>query len=83
MIVRVQSQGMHSRTRPAPAIFRLREPSLRAPALGAVSQLVRLRIGAPATLTPVFELPDIFAAVLAVLTFAVFAALIWAGNHQH
>ena len=29
------------------------------------------------------ELPDIFAAVLAVLTFAVFAALAWAGNHGH
>ena len=31
----------------------------------------------------VIELPDIFAAALALLTFAVFAALIWAGNHQH
>ena len=31
----------------------------------------------------VIELPDIFAAALALLTFAVFAALVWAGNHQH
>ncbi len=31
----------------------------------------------------VIELPDIFAAVLALLTFAVFAALTWAGNHGH
>jgi hypothetical protein len=31
----------------------------------------------------VIDLPDIFAAALALLTFAVFAALIWAGNHQH
>jgi hypothetical protein len=31
----------------------------------------------------VIELPDIFAAGLALLTFAVFAALVWAGNHQH
>ena len=29
------------------------------------------------------EVPDIFAAFIALLTFAVFAALIWAGNHQH
>jgi hypothetical protein len=32
---------------------------------------------------PVIELPDIFAVALALLTFAVFAALVWAGNHQH
>jgi hypothetical protein len=32
---------------------------------------------------PVIELPDIFSAALALLTFAVFAALVWAGNHQH
>jgi hypothetical protein len=31
----------------------------------------------------VIEVPDIVAVVLALLTFAVFAALIWAGNHQH
>ena len=31
----------------------------------------------------VIELPDILAASLALLTFAVFAALIWAGNYQH
>jgi hypothetical protein len=31
----------------------------------------------------VVELPDILASALALLTFAVFAALIWAGNHQH
>jgi hypothetical protein len=31
----------------------------------------------------VIELPDIFAALLAVLTFAVFAALAWAGNRVH
>ena len=29
------------------------------------------------------DLPDIFAAVLVLLTFAVFAALAWAGNHAH
>jgi hypothetical protein len=31
----------------------------------------------------VIDVPDIVAVVLALLTFAVFAALIWAGNHQH
>jgi hypothetical protein len=31
----------------------------------------------------VIELPDIFAAVLLLLTVAFFAAMIWAGNHQH
>jgi hypothetical protein len=48
-----------------------------AAALGTVSQILRLRIGAPATMT------GVIAAALAILTFAVFAALIWAGNHQH
>jgi len=31
----------------------------------------------------VIDLPDVLAVVLVALTFAVFAALIWAGNHQH
>jgi hypothetical protein len=31
----------------------------------------------------VIDAPDIFSVALALLTFAVFAALIWAGNHQH
>jgi len=31
----------------------------------------------------VIDLSDIAAATLALLTFAVFAALVWAGNHQH
>jgi hypothetical protein len=31
----------------------------------------------------VIELSDIVAATLALLTVAVFAAMIWAGNHQH
>jgi hypothetical protein len=31
----------------------------------------------------VIELSDIVAAALALLTVAVFAAMIWAGNHQH
>jgi hypothetical protein len=31
----------------------------------------------------VIDAPDILAAGLALLTFAVFAALVWAGNHQH
>jgi hypothetical protein len=31
----------------------------------------------------VIDVPDPLAAALALLTFAVFAALIWAGNHQH
>jgi hypothetical protein len=31
----------------------------------------------------VIELPDIVPAALTLLTFAVFAALIWAGNRQH
>ena len=31
----------------------------------------------------VIEVPDIFAVALTLLTFAVFAALIWAGRHQH
>ena len=34
-------------------------------------------------MTGVIELPDIFAAVLVLLTFAVFAALTWAGNRVH
>ena len=32
---------------------------------------------------PVIDLPDVLTVVLVALTFAVFAALIWAGNHQH
>jgi hypothetical protein len=31
----------------------------------------------------VIDAPDILAAGLALLTFVVFAALVWAGNHQH
>jgi hypothetical protein len=31
----------------------------------------------------VIELPDIFAAALMILTVALFAAMIWAGNHSH
>jgi hypothetical protein len=31
----------------------------------------------------VIELHDILAAALALTTVAVFAAMIWAGNHQH
>ena len=34
-------------------------------------------------MTRMIELPDIFAAALVLLTFAVFAALVWAGSHQH
>ena len=33
--------------------------------------------------TSVIELPDIFAVALVLLTVALFAAMIWAGNHQH
>ena len=29
------------------------------------------------------ELPDIFSVAVVVLTVALFAAMIWAGNHQH
>jgi hypothetical protein len=31
----------------------------------------------------VIDLPDTVAVLLMLATFAVFAALIWAGNHQH
>jgi hypothetical protein len=31
----------------------------------------------------VFDLPDVLAVALMLLTVAVFAAMIWAGNHQH
>jgi hypothetical protein len=31
----------------------------------------------------VIELPDILAGALVLLTVALFAAMIWAGNHQH
>ena len=31
----------------------------------------------------VIELPDILAGALMLLTVALFAAMIWAGNHQH
>jgi hypothetical protein len=31
----------------------------------------------------VIEISDIFGVTLAVLTCAVFAVMIWAGNHQH
>lgn len=36
-----------------------------------------------ATMKYVIELPDIFTAILTLLTFAVFAALIWAGSYEH
>jgi hypothetical protein len=29
------------------------------------------------------DLPSLFAGVLVLLTVALFAAMIWAGNHQH
>jgi len=29
------------------------------------------------------DLPDMFAGALVLLTVALFAAMIWAGNHQH
>ena len=32
---------------------------------------------------PMLELPDIAAALLMILTVAVFAAMIWAGSHSH
>jgi hypothetical protein len=31
----------------------------------------------------VLQLPDIFSVAVVVLTVALFAAMIWAGNHQH
>jgi hypothetical protein len=31
----------------------------------------------------VIDLPDVLAAALTLLTVAVFAVMIWAGNHQH
>jgi hypothetical protein len=31
----------------------------------------------------VFDLPDVLAVALMLVTVAVFAAMIWAGNHQH
>jgi hypothetical protein len=31
----------------------------------------------------VIDLPNIFAVALVILTVALFAAMIWAGNHQH
>jgi hypothetical protein len=31
----------------------------------------------------VIDLPNIFAVAVMVLTVALFAAMIWAGNHQH
>jgi hypothetical protein len=31
----------------------------------------------------VIDLPNVFAVVLVLLTVALFAAMIWAGNHQH
>jgi hypothetical protein len=31
----------------------------------------------------VIDAPDIFSAAVALLAFAVFAVMIWAGNHQH
>ena len=51
--------------------------------LWTVWLVLRLRNARTATLDCMIELPDIFAAALALLTFAVFAALVWAGNHQH
>jgi hypothetical protein len=31
----------------------------------------------------VIDLPDVFAGLLMLLTVALFAAMIWAGNHRH
>lgn len=45
--------------------------------------MLRVRKGARGIIRRVIDLPDIFAASLALLTVAVFAAMIWAGNHQH
>ena len=45
--------------------------------------MLRIRNGSPNTMARVIDLPDILAAALTLLTVALFAAMIWAGNHQH
>ena len=40
-------------------------------------------MGRATTMARVIDLPDIVAAALLLLTVALFAAMIWAGNHQH
>ena len=37
----------------------------------------------PGTMAHVIDLPHIFAVAVMLLTVALFAAMIWAGNHQH
>ena len=45
--------------------------------------MLRLRWGWRGSIRSMIDLPNLFAGVLVLLTVALFAAMIWAGNHQH
>jgi hypothetical protein len=64
---------MRSRLPAAPASLRFTNDFTRPKA----PQRIRRHDGS------VIELPDIFAVALMLLTVVLFAAMIWAGNHQH
>ena len=57
--------------------------TVRSQPLSAVSPMLRIRNGSRRIMPRVIDLPDIVAAALLLLTVALFAAMIWAGNHQH
>jgi hypothetical protein len=57
--------------------------TIRSQPLSAVSPMLRIRNGSRSIIRRVIDLPDILAAAVGLLTVALFAAMIWAGNHQH
>jgi hypothetical protein len=59
---------------------RARSRAPRSQALSAVCEILRIRNGSRNIIPGVI---DILAAALTLLTVALFAAMIWAGNHQH
>ena len=54
-----------------------------AASLARFSAPLRRRVGWGAHPGSVIDAPHIFAVVVLLLTVALFAAMIWAGNHQH
>jgi hypothetical protein len=52
-------------------------------ALSTFSAALRLRKGTRGSMNGMIELPSLFAGALVLLVVALFAAMIWAGNHQH
>ena len=51
--------------------------------LWRLSRALMSRCGSGGSIGHMIDVPDLFAGALVLLTVALFAAMIWAGNHQH